>query len=173
MEEIFKEIEGYEGLYLISNLGRVKSLSKKIWNGKGYYNRNEINIKPAKDKDGYLYVQLSKDNIQKPYKVHRLVAQAFIENPNNLPQVNHKDEDKTNNHVTNLEWCTPKYNLNYGTLKERFKLRTNKPILCVETGEVFKSASEIKRLFGFDKSYIGVSCKNNKTAYGFHWKYVS
>lgn len=171
--EIYKDIKGYEGLYQISNLGNVKSLSRKIFNGRGYYIRKEMIIKAGKDKDGYLYVQLSKDNIAKPHKVHRLVAETFIPNPENLPQVNHKDEVKNNNIVENLEWCTAKYNINYGTLKERFKFRKNKPVMCVETGEVYNSACEIKRVLGFDVGYIGVACKNNNAAYGYHWKYVS
>ena len=104
MKEIFKDIEEYEGLYQISNLGRVKSLK---------YGKERI-LKPAKDKKGYLYVCLYKQGKMKIYRVHRLVAQAFIPNPNNLPQVNHKDEDKTNNASSNLEFCDAKYNNNYG-----------------------------------------------------------
>lgn len=172
MREIWRDIEGYENLYQVSNLGRVKSLSRIKFNGVGCYITKEIILKPCKDKDGYLYVQLSKEKVSKPHKIHRLVAKAFIPNPNNLPQVNHKDEVKYNNRIENLEWCDAKYNINYGTLKERFKFRKNKPIICVETGKVYNSAHEIKRLLGFDCSYIGVACKNNKAAYGYHWQYI-
>ena len=101
MEEIFKEIIGYEGLYWISNLGNVKSKHKIL--------------KPVINKDGYYCVSLSKKGKLKTYTLHRLIALHFIENPDNLPQVNHKDEDKLNNSISNLEWCTQQYNHDYGT----------------------------------------------------------
>lgn len=110
--EEWKDIKGYEGIYQISNMGRVKSLS----NGK--YKKEKIR-KYRKDKDGYLQLNLHKNNVMTTFKVHRLVAEAFIPNPHNLPQVNHKDEDKTNNRVDNLEWCTVEYNNNYGTRNKR------------------------------------------------------
>ena len=175
MKEIFKDIEGYENLYQISNQGTVKSLG----NGKS---RKERILKPAKDKKGYLRVGLCKQGKRKMYLVHRLVTSAFIENPNNLPQVNHKDEDKTNNNVENLEWCDAKYNNNYGTRNERSaESNTNNPkqvkqckqVLCLETGVVYPSTSELEREFGFSKGNISSACNGKlKTAYGFHWKYV-
>lgn len=101
--EIWKDVAGYEGLYQISNLGRVKGLK-----------RNKILA--LKDNQGYLKIGLRKPkDKQRFFSVHRLVAIAFIPNPNNYPQINHKDECKTNNCVSNLEWCTAKYNCNYGT----------------------------------------------------------
>lgn len=100
MDEIWKDIEGYEDDYQVSNLGRVKSLPKKCWNGKGYWFRDGRILIPIKSKKGYLNVWCRK----RIFKVHRLVANAFIPNPQNLPQVNHIDGDKTNNCVTNLEW---------------------------------------------------------------------
>lgn len=164
--EIWKEIEGYKGLYEVSTLGMVRSLTRnKMLN-------SEIRC-------GYKRVTLTKGKTKKHFLVHRLVAKAFLPNPDNLPEVNHRDEDKINNHVTNLEWCTRLYNNNYGTHNKRVaESNTNNPnrsiqVMCVETGVVYPSLSEIKRLFGFHKSYICVSCKNNKTAYGYHWKYVS
>lgn len=101
MEE-WKNIIGYEGLYEVSNKGNVRNVR-----------RNKL-LKLSKDYYGYIRVSLSKNGIQTGLKVHRLVAQAFIPNPNNLPQVNHRNEDKTDNSVENLEWCTAKYNNNYG-----------------------------------------------------------
>ena len=111
MKEEWKTIEGYEN-YQVSNLGNVKSLD---------YNRTgkEKILKPAKNKNGYSMIQLFQNGKGKGFLLHRLVAQAFLPNPNNYPQVNHKDEDKTNNLFSNLEWCTPSYNNNYGTKNER------------------------------------------------------
>ena len=106
--EIWKDIKGYEGKYQISNMGRFKSLNYRR-TGK------EKILEGYPDKDGYLFVQLWKDGKGKNCRINRLVAQAFLENPQNLPEVNHKDEDKTNNRVENLEWCSKLYNIKYGT----------------------------------------------------------
>lgn len=108
MKEIWKDIEGYEGCYQVSNFGNVKSLNY-MHTGK------EQILKLKTKKSGYLQVNLCKDGKIKTYTIHRLVAKAFVENPDNLPQVNHIDEDKTNNRFDNLEWCDQKYNNNYGT----------------------------------------------------------
>ena len=117
--EIWKDIKGFEGLYQISNFGNVKSLARKVNNGKGIYTRQERVMTGEIDKYGYHQVCLRINGKGKKYKVHRLVAEAFIPNPNNLPEINHKDENKLNNNVDNLEWCTPKYNINYGTARQR------------------------------------------------------
>lgn len=106
MEEIWKDIDGYEGKYQISNNGAVCSL--EYHNTKGIKRKGFL--KPAKDSKGYLRCALSKENKLRTFKIHRLVAQAFIPNPLNLPQVNHIDGDKTNNCVSNLEWCDNSYN---------------------------------------------------------------
>lgn len=109
--EEWRPIEGYEN-YQVSNYGRVKSLG----NDK---TRKEKILKQGKKKDGYLQVNLYKEGKMKPFLVHRLVATAFLDNPSNLHCVNHKDEDKTNNCVENLEWCTHQYNSNYRTCQQR------------------------------------------------------
>ena len=114
-EEIWCPIRGYEGIYEVSDQGRVKSIG---------YGKERI-LRPVRNNNGYLLVGLRKNREQKWYLVHRLVAQAFIPNPDNLPQVNHKDENKTNNSVQNLEWCDRKYNCNYGTRNQRI----SKPVL--------------------------------------------
>lgn len=114
-QEIWKDIKNYEGLYKISNLGRVKSLPK--YAGRSY--RKEKILKTYLDKNGYVKVILCKNNRTRFLSIHRLLAEAFIPNPNNYPQINHKDENKQNNSLNNLEWCTCKYNINYGTRTKR------------------------------------------------------
>ena len=106
------------GLYQVSNLGNVKSLSKFHKTKNGYYSK-EHNIKQFYNERGYAMVGISKEWKKKKIFVHRLVVETFLPNPNNLPQVNHKDENKNNNCVNNLEWCTCKYNCNYGTRNQR------------------------------------------------------
>lgn len=168
MIEIFKDIEGYEGLYQISNYGSVKALG----NGNSNNSKEKI-LKPTKDKKGYLRVDLSKQGKRKQYQVHRLVAQAFIDNPNNYEEVNHKDENKTNNKVENLEFCDRKYNANYGTAIERSTLSRSKQVMCVETGVVYPSTMEVERQLGFAHSYISTCCNGKlKQAYGHTWCYV-
>lgn len=104
--EIWENINGYEGLYQVSNLGRIKSLPK--------FHQGERILKSRLNKYGYLYIGLIKESLKKSYTIHRLVAKAFIINSNNYPCVNHKDENKLNNNIENLEWCTVDYNNNYG-----------------------------------------------------------
>ena len=156
----------YEKDYQISNLGRIKSFK---W-GK------ERILKPSLSKKGYLNVILNRKN----YLVHRLVAEAFLPNPDNLPCVNHKDEDKSNNIVNNLEWCDVKYNQNYGTRNTRIgKSNTNgklsKPVLQYTLDGQFvkewSSTMECKRN-GYNQSHIIECCrKNRKTHKGFKWGY--
>lgn len=116
--EIWKNIEGYEGLYQVSNLGRIKRLERYYYCG----HRNEQKkyipeqiMRPYITTKGYVRIDLSNGGVRKRFLIHRLVATAFLPNPKNLPQVNHKDENKTNNCADNLEWCTNDYNINYGT----------------------------------------------------------
>ena len=133
MEEIWKDIEGYEGRYQVSNLGRVRSVPREWdqFNRHGtlsHYRTEGSIIKPLFLK-GYITVGLRSDPSHfKRIPVHRLVAQAFIQNPDGLPQVNHKDEDKTNNRADNLEWCTAKYNANFGTRQYRIGKAKSKGI---------------------------------------------
>lgn len=165
--EIYKEIEGYEGIYQVSNYGNVKSLG----NDK---TRKEKVLKPQKHNYGYLMVSLNKQGKHKLHFVHRLVAEAFIDNPNNYEEVNHKDEDKTNNSVINLEWCTRLYNHNYGTINQRIAESRSKPVICLETGKIYPSLKEVQRQLGFSQGNISNVCNGKQqTAYGFHWKYVS
>ncbi len=157
MVEEWRDIDGFEGLYQISSLGRVKSL------------RNEKILSYNKKGKGYLGVNLWKNGNGYNKYVHRLVAKAFIPNHNNLPEVNHKDEIKEHNCVENLEWCNRKYNVNYGTATER----RSKRVLCVETDIVFPSSIEASRQTGVNQGNIISCCRGNlKKTKGFHWKYV-
>lgn len=114
-KEIWKPIKGYEGVYEVSNFGRVRSLDRLVTNTKGVSQRYKGRIlKPQKDKDGYLYVELNKCGDSKKFRIHQIVAKCFIPNPNNFPQINHKDENPLNNHVSNIEWCHQQYNNTYG-----------------------------------------------------------
>lgn len=198
-KEIWKDIEGYEGLYQVSNLGNVRSVSlrgKGI--GKGRSRQGKL-LKPALS-DGYPFVVLSIDGKGKKCLIHRLVAKAFIPNPNNLPCVNHKSEIRTENFVENLEWCTYKYNNNYKEKGKRIsasKINLNsrggnvpaKKVACYtkegELVEVFDSMYDAKRKYNYSPASI-YNAINNKvrsdvrgnkytchTAYSYYWKYVS
>ena len=122
MIEEWRPIEGYEGLYEVSNLGRVRSLDRyiKYSNGNIHLHKGKM-LSPTKDTVGYLKVGLYCNGKYKMFSVHRLVAQAFIPNPDNLPQVNHRDENPSNDNVDNLEWCDAKYNLNYGSRQDKVR----------------------------------------------------
>ena len=117
-EEIWKDIIGYEGLYQVSSYGRVRSLDR--YDSRNCFRKKRI-LKLCANRLGYLKVGLWSNGKVKHHLVHRLVAEAFIPNPNNLPIINHIDENPSNNNVDNLEWCTAKYNMNYGTIRERQK----------------------------------------------------
>lgn len=164
MKEIWKDVEDYEGLYQVSNLGRVKS---------SYTNRI---LKGYKITGGYLGVKLCKNNIKSTKKIHRLVAEAFIQNPDNKPQVNHIDEDKTNNMVSNLEWMTAKENTNHGTRNERSGKTQSIPIIAtnLKTGEYteFYGSSECARQLGLHQSSITEVLKGRyKQTGGYIFKY--
>lgn len=112
MQEIWKDVKEYEGLYQVSNYGRVKSISYFNHANKKSYPRNKI-LKPLKNEKGYLRIDLAKNGKSKKVRIHRLVAQTFISNPNNYQEVNHIDGNKQNNRVDNLEWCTHSYNMKH------------------------------------------------------------
>lgn len=120
-KEIWKDIQGYEGIYQVSSHGRVRSLDR-IVERKGssgnFFVKGRV-LTQSDDTHGYMKVNLTKHDQKRTFKVHRLVAIHFLDNPNNLPCVNHKDENKLNNNVDNLEWCTKEYNNSYGTKCKR------------------------------------------------------
>lgn len=192
MEEVWKDIQDYEGYYQVSNLGRVRSVDRIVshWRGGKQLKKGKM-LKPYTDKHGYKHVTLSKDRKGKCVQVHRLVAFAFIPNPNNLKEVNHIDENPSNNCVDNLEWCTKQYNINYGTRNERMLqnrsgIRKSKPVLQYTfNGEFvaeYPSLMEAYRQTGISFANISCCCRGKKrkdkrgyytpkTAGGFIWKY--
>lgn len=164
MKEIWKDIQGYEGLYQVSNLGRVK----RVTTGRI--------LKGGKDKYGYLIVNLYKYSVGSIKTIHRLVAEAFIPNPENKPQVNHVDENKTNNSLDNLEWMTAKENTNHGTRNERSGKSQSIPIIAtnLKTGESmeFYGSNECARQLGLHQASITKVLKGRlKQTGGYTFKY--
>ncbi len=182
MTEVWKDIEGYEGLYQVSNLGKIKSIPHVIKTWRGEFVSKEKICVLSQEHNGYLMKYLSKNGKKKFHLVHRLVAQAFLPNPLGLPFINHKNENKADNRAENLEWCDAKYNVNYGTcIERRAEKQTNnhgaKPIVQMDlTGNIireFPSFSEAGRLLGLNIRSICKCCKGGqKTAYGYKWKYL-
>lgn len=169
MEEIWKDIEGYEGIYQVSNLGRVKSLK---------HSKEGKLLKGRVTGKGYLSVVLFRNSVRKSNSIHRLVAQAFIPNPENKPEVNHIDEDKTNNNIDNLDWSTPKENSNHGTRNDRIAETKSIPIIVINinTGEVeeFYGISECARQLGLHKQNITSVLKGKrKQTGGYTFKYLN
>ena len=155
-----RDIQGYEGLYAVTEDGRVWS----------YYSNKFLS--PGKNTYGYLQVRLYKNGNSSLHLVHRLVASAFIPNPDNLEQVNHKDEDKTRNWVDNLEWVTAKENSNYGTRTARSAKKRSRVVYCVELNRTFESTRAAERELRVGH-HISECCKNQqKTCGGYHWKYI-
>ena len=179
MQEIWKDVKDYEGLYQVSNLGRVRSLPRKGTRTKGNYL-----LKARKNKKGYLNLKLSKNRKAKSYRIHRLVSQAFIPNPDNLPQVNHIDGNKLNNCVDNLEWCTNEYNMKesirLGLRNNAYKLgREHCRSVIVNQYDLddnfikqWYCVRDIERELNFDHRNICACCRGKRrTAYGYKWKY--
>lgn len=174
-EIIFKDIPGWEGEYQVSNIGEVYSLKSNIIL-KQYLRGRENRL--------YYYVSLSKNGKHKQYKVSRLVAITFLPNPDNLPVVNHKDENKLNNHVENLEWCDYEYNNNYGNRKQKMVETRKKNGFCTTTImcdknshepiQEFDSMMDAVRFLGLDKKTVSnisaVMSGKKKSAYGYFWK---
>ena len=173
-EEVWRDVKGYEGLYQVSNMGRVKSLGRKDRFGRVIKERI---LEPAVTHNGYLRVGLHVDGKRKMLRVHRLVCEAFHENPDNKSEVNHVNEDKTDNRACNLEWSTRTENCNHGSRNERVAKALSKPIgqfsLDGKLIKVWQSACEARRQTGFDEGYVGAVARGKfKQAYGFIWKYI-
>jgi len=164
------DIKDYEGLYQINKNGDIRSL----------YNYRKYNILKPRIKKGYYQIGLRKNNKRTWYAVHRLVAQTFIPNPNKLPCINHKDENKLNNCVDNLEWCTHLYNNLYGNRREKIKDKTSKKVLQYDKNgnfiQSYKSIAEASRINNINQSSIVSCCKHYKNyphAGGYVWIYKS
>lgn len=157
MNEIWKSVSGFNDKYQISSFGRVRNLHGKI-------------LKPI-CKNGYLTVDLYHLKHNYVY-IHRLVAIAFLPNDGLLPQVNHKDENKHNNHVENLEWCSVKYNANYGTRNFRISKQINQYSVDGNFLQTFRSAMDVERQLGFkNQNIINCCLGKQKTSNGYIWKY--
>ena len=176
MKEEWRDIEGYENLYQVSNLGRVKSVERTVRIGRGYRIIPERIRKARKNNCGYLYVGLNKDGKKKQYFVHRLVATAFCDNLMGYTEVNHKDEDKQNNCMENLEWCTSKQNCNHGTRSKKVAEKLSKPLFSVdkESGLImwWESIMEAERCTGIAHQNICHCLKGRQKSAGGHiWFY--
>jgi len=173
MKETWKDVPNYEGLYQVSNLGRVKSFRKSTKFGCP----SEYILNPSIANHGYAEVTLYGNAGRHKILLHRLVATVFIPNPDNLPQINHKDENKLNNCVDNLEWCTPAYNNAYGTAKLRAIDTVSKPVEQLtydgKVIAVYRSARIAGELLGIRKSTITLAINRHHQCQGYYWRYSS
>jgi len=183
MKEIWKDIVGYEGLYQISNLGNVMSLN---YRKRGY---SQILV-PKKNNRGYLWVELKSNGKRKCMTIHRLVANAFLDNSSALPLINHKDENPINNRVDNLEWCDNSYNVLYSLKRHERKARAlrngkivrkptkykQKVIQLTKSGDFVRDWESIQAIhgeLGYNNTSITECCKRiRKTAYGYKWRFA-
>ena len=191
MEEEWRDIAGYEGYYQVSSLGRVMSMERWVQDRLGMkapYRIPPKILKPKRAYNGYLFVHLSKEGHAHPYRIHRMVAEAFIPNPDGLPTINHKDENKENNHVDNLEWCSIAYNNSYGTRLQRTATQPhNHAVVMLDMNgkqlRRFQSLNEAARHFIAEgisvvskkvtANNIRMVCQHrHKTAYGYRWEFA-
>lgn len=179
-KEQWKPVVGYEGQYEVSNTGLVRSIDRKVC-GKNGINITKYGniINPHIIKHGYLRVGLSKDNKRKNFLVHRLVAEAFIPNPNKYPYINHKDENTSNNNVSNIEWCNQSYNMRYSNVAERVaKIRRKAVRQYTLNGEFvaeYKSVTEASKATNTAMLSICSCCKKRhgySYANGYIWRYA-
>lgn len=165
MQEEWRDVKGYEGLYQISSLGRLRQIKFNHY------------LSPFISRGYFRYI-MSKEGKKQKQLAHRLVAEAFLPNPLNLPQINHKDENKLNNDVSNLEWCTAQYNSTYGTRLQRISAIKSQKVMMLDavTNECiasFKSATEAATLLGLHQGHISQVCLGDRrTTGGYKWRYA-
>ena len=180
MKEIWRDIKGFEGIFRVSNYGRIMGYPRRSKDGRILRARL---LTGCKYSNGYLVVNLKYESLIKRVPIHRLVAETFIPNPYNLPMVNHKDENKTNNRVDNLEWCDAKYNTTYGTARDRMRnslvrnksKRIRQYSLAGEFIQEFPSIADASNATGAKRSEICSCCKQKESSVsskGFLWRYA-
>lgn len=173
MEKLWKEIPGTDGKYLISTDGEVMAISRRVKFGHVYRWTKTKLLTPRDNGKGYLELEF----LGKHHYIHRLVAEAFIPNSYNFPCINHKDENKENNSVENLEWCDYSYNTNYGTRTKRAKEKRfgdRFVVINLDTGEIYKTPKDASRATGIHNDSISRVCKGkSKTAGGYRWRYLN
>jgi len=179
MKEVWKDVAGYEGYYQVSNLGNVRSLDRFVNGNVGQPKRQKGKAVIPRLRGKYLAVTFSKENRTKTISVHRLVANAFVENLNKYPCVNHKDENKLNNNADNLEWCTYSYNINYGDCCKKIaeanrikhlgmvqpkleKSNKSRWIILVNTGEEIKGIKTASLKYNINRGNIGQCCRGKR-----------
>lgn len=171
MKEKWKDIPNYEGLYQVSNFGRVKSFRKSTKFGC----QSEYILKPNVASHGYAEVTLYDKAVRHKFLLHRLVASVFIPNPDNLPQINHKDENPLNNAVSNLEWCTAAYNNAYGTAKLRKIDTVSKPIEQVtydgKVIAVYRSTRLASEILGITRGTLASAINKRTQCSGYFWRF--
>jgi len=173
MKEVWKDIPNYEGMYQVSNNGRVKSFRKST----KFHCKNEYFLKPTVINSGYGVVTLYKDSTRRKFLVHRLVAEAFLPNPNNYPQINHKDENKLNNNVCNLEWCSVEYNNAYGTARIRSVETVSTPVeQMTYDGKpiaIYRSTKIASEILGINRGTLKSAIIKHSQCNGYYWRYSS
>lgn len=178
--EIWKDVVGYKGYYQVSNSGNVKSVDRVIYSNKlSRGTQRKLKGKPLKPyidkRNGYVYVYFTKDNKGTNKRIHRLVAEAFIKNPNNYDQINHIDGDKTNNKVENLEWCNAQYNVNHAYKNGLTKHYTKRIIQYDLKGNYIKTFESImeacEKVNGHNSNVIKCAKGYINSAYGYKWRY--
>lgn len=180
MKEIWKDIKNYENYYEVSNFGRVRSKYRIIeqkYKGKNVkFVYKSIILKPYLINSGYYVVSLSKNSVQKKFLVHRLVAEAFLSNINNYNQINHKDENKLNNNISNLEWCNAKYNITYNDRAKEIGKKLGKKIFIYDKDykfiNIFNSSKEASYYLNIPDRGIRKACTRNNHLYkNYIWCY--
>jgi hypothetical protein len=181
MQEEWRPVKGYEGVYEVSSLGRIKRVEghARFLSRNGKESRREVReriMSQSESKIGRISVMLSKENVRKRISVHRIVAEAFVKNddPIHKTEINHKDENPRNNIPSNLEWCDRKYNMNYGTLPQRLNIKNRKPVEGVGDSKTVRyEAIKWAKKDGYDPSGIYQSIKKGKKYKGLRWRYCN